>query len=287
VTPSDLYVSTNSFETRDLAEILGICERYGIDGLELSTLARWDPALLGSTSYPSRFLVHNYFAPPDPPFVLNLASQDAGILERSRALCRAAIDLSATLGSPVYAAHGGYTADVSPDLLGRPERLASLHADDFADRDDAYATLVESAQALGAYGREQGVRFLVENHVLANRAGAVGRQLLLMVGPDDLTCLARDVDDGLGVLVDVGHLKVSAATLGVDVHEALDALGPFTSALHLSDNDAVVDDHRPFGDDAWFLPRLRDFPDACLTVELMAVPVEGILAVRDTVERWR
>ena len=282
-----LYVSTNSFESQDLRTILELCEQHRIEGLELSAVERWDPELPGSTPYPARFLVHNYFPPPDPPFVLNLASQDAETLARSRGLCRAAIDLSNRLGGPLYAAHAGFTADLPPSALGRSERLASLPADDFAPYDAAYATLVESARELAAYGRERGVRFLIENHALAAEAGPVGRRLLQMVDADELARLVQDVsDESFGLLIDVGHLKVSATALGFDPHAFLEQLGPHTAAVHLSDNDGDVDAHRPFGDDAWFLPHLRNLPDACVTVELKGLPAARILAVSDTVSRW-
>jgi sugar phosphate isomerase/epimerase len=287
VLPSDVYVSTNSFETWDLKAILAICGKHRLEALELSTVDCWDPALLGSTVHPSRFLVHNYFPQPDTPFVLNLASQEADSLEQSRAHCRAAIDLSCRLGGDVYAAHAGYTADLPPDVLGHPERRAALLPERFASYDRAYATLVESAKELSAYARSRGVRFLIENHVLSARAGETGRRLLLMVEARELARLSQDVDDPhFGLLVDVGHLKVSATTLGFDAHAFLDTVAPSTAALHLSDNDGIVDGHRPFGDDAWFLPRLRDFPDATVTIELSRLGVGQIMAVRDTVVRW-
>jgi sugar phosphate isomerase/epimerase len=283
-----LYVSTNSFETRDLPTMLDTCDRHRLEGLELSAVEQWDPALVGATTYPCRFLVHNYFPPADPPFVVNVASQDANSLAQSRAHCRAAIDLSVQLGGAVYAAHAGYTAELAPHALGRPERLAALPPGRFADYDDAYATLVESARELSVYGQKRGVRFLVENHGLSARAGPAGRRLLPMVEADELARLAQDVDHSwFGLLIDVGHLKVSATTLGFDPHVFLDRLAPFTAALHLSDNDGDDDEHRSFDDHAWFLPRLRDFPDACVTVELDRVAVEEILAVSDTVARWR
>ena len=283
-----LYISTNCFETPNLRAILSACEQHGIEGLELSAVEGWDPSLIGSTSHPARYLVHNYFPPADPAFVLNLASNDPSILERSRAHCRAALDLSARVGAPIYAVHGGYTADIAPEVLGHPERVAALQPDGFVDYETAYDILVESVRELSAYGRERGVHLLVENHVVSRAGGTAARRLLLMVEASELTALAGDAGDAsVGVLVDVGHLKVSAATLGFDPHEFLDALAPLVGAFHLSDNDGVVDDHRPFDHHAWFLPRLEDFPEACITVELAPLPIEEVLAVSHTVARWQ
>lgn len=282
-----VYVSSTSFEAGDLRTILALCEEGRLDALELSALDGGELTLLGSTQYPSRLLVHNYFPLVDPPFVLNLASRDPATLERSRAHCRAAIDLSHELGGGVYAAHAGYTADLGPEVLGHPDRQAALPADRFASRDDAYTTLVESARELAAYGSERGVRFLIENHVLAAEAGDSGSKLLLIVEPSEMAQLVGDVDeDGFGLLVDVGHLKVSAATVGFDAVSALTSLAPWIGALHLSENDGIADAHAPFGDDAWFLPKLRELADATVTVELARQPVDSIADVRATVARW-
>jgi sugar phosphate isomerase/epimerase len=282
-----VYVSTASFRSRDLNTILDTCLAHEIDCLELGDVSSWDLSRLGVDDHPSRFLVHNYFPPPNTPFVLNLASQDREVLEQSRAHCRVAIDLSASLGGVAYAAHAGYTMDIAPDLLGHPERQALLSTA-MATRDDALQTLVESARSLAEYGRSRGVRFLVENHALAASAGRSGRELLPMAEPKELGALCREVGDfGFGLLLDIGHLKVSAATLGFDAEEVLDELAEDVVALHLSDNDGVTDLHLPFGDEAWFLPRLRDFPEALVTAEIAPSDVDTILRVRDTVARWR
>jgi hypothetical protein len=53
--------------------------------------------------------------------------------------------------------------------------------------------------------------------------------------------------------------------------------------LHLSANDGTADQHRPFGHDAWFLPWLRDLPEAVTTVELAGCDVAEILATREAV----
>lgn len=275
------YLSTNAFEDRDLGAVLATCEAHGIDALELSSIRGWDRSKLGTTAYPSRFLVHNYFPPADPPFALNLAAQDREVLERSRAHCRAAIDLSVELGGQVYAAHAGYTLDVPSHALGRPEILAVLER---GSPDEGYAALVESAQGLCVYASDRGVRFLIENHVVTKE----GRGVFLIPEPEELARLAEDVaHPSFGLLLDVGHLKVSAGTYGFDPEEAFDRLAPLTAAFHLSDNDGAVDAHRPFGDEAWFLPRLRDFPEACITLELAPLPIPQVLAVSKTVARWR
>jgi sugar phosphate isomerase/epimerase len=288
VSTPEVYISTGAFASRDLDTILDICAEHDIDALELGDVSTFDLERLGGSARPARLLVHNYFPPPQRPFLLNLASRDPDVLARSRAHCRAAIDLSQRLGGPIYAAHAGYAADLPPELLGRPERQAAIPPETLASPEETYSVLVESARELARYAEGRGVRFLIENHALAVPAGELGRRLLPMVEPGELLRLCRDVEEpSFGLLVDVGHLKVSATAAGFDAAAALDELTPRIAALHLSDNDGDTDLHRPFGDDAWFLPRLRRLANAVVTVEIARTDVRTILDVRDTVSRWR
>jgi sugar phosphate isomerase/epimerase len=279
-----IYISTTSFQTHHLPEIFALCEDNGIDAVELSVAKSWDLDSLRQESARRRLLVHNYFPPPAEPFLLNLASQDAANLQRSLDHCRRAIDLSAELGAPIYAAHGGFGADLGPALLGRPDAQAALPAESFTPSERILATLAESSRALCAYGRERGVRFLIENNVLSPRNGMHGRRLIPMAHPDELLRLARVVDNpDFGFLIDVGHANVSANALHFDRDEMITRLAPHIAAFHLSDNDSIYDQNRPFGREAWFMRHLKAFPQAVLTLELNALAPSDIIAVRDAV----
>lgn len=267
-----VHVSSTAFADRDLGAVLAACAAEGIAALELSDVRNPDLALLepgpGRPALPA-LLLHNYFPPPADPFLLNLASPDPANLARSRAHCRAALDLSARLGAPVYAAHAGFAFDLPPRMLGRPREQATIPLDALADPQATVAVLVESARELAAYGAARGVRFLLENHVCSPLGGEAGRRLLPATTPEELAALVAAVDEpSFGILVDVGHARVSAAALGFAPEALLEAVEDRIGALHLSANDGISDEHLPFGRDAWFLPWLRRLPGATLTVEL-------------------
>src|SRR5207253_830360 len=117
--------------------------------------------------------------------------------------------------------------------------------------------------------------------------GEAGRRLLPMVTSDELRRLLTDVaDDGFGVLVDVGHLNVSARALGFDRARFIETLAPFIGGFHVSDNGGLVDEHRAFGRDAWFLPFLRTCPNVPITIELDRAATREIIEMRDLVATW-
>jgi sugar phosphate isomerase/epimerase len=113
-----------------------------------------------------------------------------------------------------------------------------------------------------------------------------------MVQAEDLLRLAEDIrSPHLGFLVDVGHVAVSARTLGFDPVGFLDAVGEKVIALHLSDNDGVADQNLPFDCRAWFLPALERLRHAAMILECGPASIDEIkkscMAVEEVLRPWR
>jgi len=277
-----IYIATNSFPVRRLDRILSLCDEWKIEGLELSYVEHYDLSLLFDRSFPKRYLIHNYFPPPDEPFLLNLASQNSLIRQKSIEHCRKAIELSSLLGCPFYSFHAGYAYDLPVDMLGDPIRQAGLAVKDFTDSEEVYKLLTDSIRSLMGFSFHKGMKLLIENHVCPCQGKQMISNLLPMTKAEDLLRLVEDIDDSnFGILIDLGHLKVSAAALGFDRGEFISLLSPYIGAFHLSDNDGQTDQHLPFDRHAWFMPFIKEFPNQPLTIELTRVGTEQIIQVRD------
>ena len=153
------------------------------------------------------YLVHNYFPPHEEPFVLNLAAGDPEALERSRAHCRAAMDLTVELGAGFFSVHAGFAFTAAPDDLGKV-----LTHGPRGSLEQAQRTFVESLRILCADGAARGVAILMENNVVApfNLVNGKNRLCLCTTDTEILETLAEVDAPNLGLLVDVGHLHVSA-----------------------------------------------------------------------------
>ncbi|HEX9807645.1 MAG TPA: sugar phosphate isomerase/epimerase family protein [Alteraurantiacibacter sp.] len=275
---SQVYLSTGAFLSRTLAEVLAECDAQGIRHVELSSGVRWDEGLLdGVWQRQDRmnYLVHNYFPPPRKAFVLNLASSDPAQLTASREHCRAAIDLAAELGNPFYSVHSGFAVTLQPEMLGNIEAQRRLRVYDY---DAAFRTFVESLSELCRYAESRGLRFLIENNVIAHGIECDPmRPPFLMARPEELESLFAAVGHpGLGLLFDVAHAKVSARTLGFDPLEFLEGASHLIAAFHLSDNDGRIDNNQPFSKDAWFAPALRRFPDVPMIIEVYRMQAKAM-----------
>jgi sugar phosphate isomerase/epimerase len=252
-------------------ETLGGYRDAGLDDVELGTTTEplGDDLVERLGRHGLRYVVHNYFPPPPESFVLNLASPDAEVRGRSLRLVDAALELAAALGSPIYSVHAGFVSDP----IGFDGRSFV-----FAAAGDAGAAKERFREALEgplAHARELGVDLLVENNVCTP---AVEGSLLLQA-PEEFEEL-----DGFGILLDTGHLNVSAATLGFDRTEFARRLGPRIGAFHLHDNDGSADRHEPVERDSWALDAVRAAPSATVVVEALFANVE---ALRDHVEQVR
>lgn len=241
------------FET--LTAMVDALYEAGVPRVELSHCPPADEAELQALAdHPATLNVHNYFPPADPPFVLNLASSDPKNQALSLAMARRAVDLNARYGSSFYAVHAGFAAELEVKTLGRGLKYGPIQPPEVVR-----AAMVANLREVCDHAAERGVSIAIENHPVEAKNLVDGENRLLpFVLPGELDALIAEVDrDNLGVLLDVGHLNVSANVLGFDRDAYVDAIAPRVIALHLSDNDALADRNWRIEEDSWVLDLLR------------------------------
>lgn len=279
-----VYVSTNSFFDRTPAGIRRTVGESTITHVELSAVQA-DNATAVKLARDLhrdgvRVLLHNYFPPPARPFLLNLASSHGKTLRQSREHCARAMELSAELGAPFFAAHAGFALELPPALLGQPEaqrEFCRTHADGKAAL-RATEIFRESVAGLIAEGRRWGISFLIENHVVSKGLGAeAASALLLGLFSEQIQAWAAALD-GFGLLLDMGHLRCTARTMSFDPEKFCAAIAPLVRAFHLSDNDGYSDEHRPFDHSAWFLEFVKKRPEIPATLEFQVSRPDEITA---------
>ena len=229
-------------------------------------------------------LPHNYFPPPAAPFVLNLASTDPKIRERSIAHCQQGIRLAAEADSPFYAAHAGFCLDPSPHQLGHPLEIAqSFH------RPVHWDLFLNSIRSILATTQSTQVPFLIENNVLASfNLTSKGGNPLLCVDAGEIISLVKAVDDErFGLLLDTAHLKVSSCTLGFDLEAAVRDLQPFVKGIHHSDNDGQTDTNDPLDENYWFAPWIPAFRHLTHVLEVKRRPIVDIQRMIQLLTQWQ
>lgn len=279
----EVYVSSGAFHAHKLQDLFDAARLWAVQNIELTGgLERKADitALLAGTS-DLNFLVHNYFPTPPKPFVLNLGSDDPETLELSRSHCRAAVDLSHALGAQWYSVHAGFAASVRPEHLGR-----KIPAENRTDKCRAAEIFESSIRDLVSYAAPRGVGILVENNVVSASNLVDGRnEMLLLATAEELVDFARRMDrEYFGLLIDFGHVNVTAATLGLDREAFLAEVAPFTRALHLSENDGLADSNLPFDRSSWISAGLAVFDPDYIVVESYRITRSELAACIDAIE---
>lgn len=197
------------------------------------------------------FLVHNYFPPPQEAFVLNLASQDDDIRQRSLEMVFKALDLTVQLGAPFYSVHAGFITD--PTSFGTTSFVFPMPTSS-SEKQAAATRFKASLEKVLSRAQKLGLQVLVENNVCTEDL----RGKLLFQTADEILGVFHDLSlSNLGLLLDTGHLNVTAHTFDFDRMRFVERVAPYVRAFHISDNDGAEDTGEPVCEDSWVLDVLH------------------------------
>lgn len=260
-----IFVSTACLAgTEPIASRISFYQSCGLNAFELGAGVTVDKDSISKLAgLKCQFLVHNYFPPPDEPFILNLASGDESIYRRSLDFVSEALSLTAQLSAAFYSVHAGFITDPTgfgTDGFVFPSSVCPEEAEPALGRfTKAIEIAIEHADRLG-------VGFLVENNVCTRDNKD---KLLLQTAEELLQLFGILRSPHFGILLDTGHLNVTAHTFGFDRMAFIDKVGPYVRALHVHDNDGTTDAHQPVQRGSWVLEVLgrREFRGLPIVVE--------------------
>src|ERR1700741_1278971 len=119
-----IYISSSCIKTTKISQAVEQLAENGFNCIELSGGTQPYPAmeedlLVLKEKYSLNYLCHNYFPPPDVPFVLNLASLDDHVREMTVAHLQKAIQLSKRLGAVKFGFHAGFLINIPLQQIGK------------------------------------------------------------------------------------------------------------------------------------------------------------------------
>ena len=250
-----IFVSTGGLPDQPAWKSAEWFSQCGIGAVELSGGIPDSAQLKKLKELRSRvnFQIHNYFPPPDIPFVFNLASLDHNVGKKSLHHVETAMRWALELDRPVYSFHAGFLLDPQVAELGQVSKKKNLY-----DRAEAMQLFLERVNLLGDRAAELGVELLIENNVLSkkNFLEFDGAPFLLLEAEECIDVM-RQTPDNVNLLIDVAHLKVSANSLCFDPVEFMRSCDSWIQGYHFSDNDGLHDANKVVGKGAWFWPYIK------------------------------
>jgi sugar phosphate isomerase/epimerase len=274
-------VSTCAFRKKNVEAVDELAVTHGFT-MEFSSGFPFEPGLDKKfLSARCTRLIHNYFPTPETPFVLNLASLNPVIREKSVEHCRQAIRLARQVGSPFYSVHAGFCVDPDAKDLGKTFQFGT-----HIPREAHWEAFIGALRMLVQEAEQQGVDLLVENNVtIASNIGPDGIPPLLCTAPEETGRMLKEISSSrFGMLLDIGHLKVSALSIGFDPEAFIRTVQTKLKAIHHNDNDGLVDNNKPCGPSYWFLPYMPLFKSATHILEVLDQTPEEVLAQRRLLE---
>jgi len=261
-----IFVSTVCLsELQSIDSRVTLYKRHGLDAIELGAGISSNEIIPSQISkMECQFLVHNYFPPPVDPFILNLASNNTNIRQRSIDFVSEAIALTASLGAQFYSVHAGFITDPTTFennsfVFPTPTSPDAYHC--------ALNRFTAALEVEINCAEHFGIGFLVENNLCTT---ALRGKLLLQTADEFIELFDKIKSKNLGILLDTGHLNVTAHTFGFDPISFVDQVAPHIRAFHVHDNDGITDTHQPIKPDSWILDVLRQPKFANLPIVIEA-----------------
>ena len=263
-----IYVSSSCVRNKTIKDSVQELIDNGFNNIELSGGTEYydgfdDDLLELKEKYNLNYICHNYFPPPKEHFVLNLASLNDEIYNKSFEHIKSAIELSKKLGAKRFGFHAGFFIDIKVSEIGKKITKVNLFDKQISIQKfcDGFEKLQNIADDLELY---------IENNVFSstNANTYKNENLFMMTNGCEYKDLKSMIDFNL--LLDVAHLKVSSKTLGLNFEDELNYMINQTNYVHISDNDAFHDLNHKLQKDSKLVKLLKkqDLKNKDFTLEI-------------------
>ncbi|MAY83265.1 MAG: xylose isomerase [Flavobacteriales bacterium] len=262
-----IYVSSSCVKAEHIKDSVKQLVEAGFFNIELSGGTEPYPdlekdLLMLQDKYNINYLCHNYFPPPQTPFVLNLASLDKEVARMSLDHCKNAIDLSQKLGAKKFAFHAGFLINIPIDQIGK-----KISKKDMFDRHEAIAQFLNNVRQLLDYSGDR-IELYIENNVISEANFKEFDEENLFFFTHEGNLAESKGDTGINYLLDLAHLSVSCNSLGLNFKEELNSLINGTDYIHLSANDGRADLNWAITKDSTVYQNLKDYDISNKTITL-------------------
>lgn len=251
------YVSTTFI--KDNKSVYGAINKLlkiKIKNIELGSNHIWEKKLKFKKKKIINFCVHNYFPAPKKSMVLNLASQNLKIREKSIKRIKNSILFSKKISAKLYTFHPGFLTDPEGsniskknyDFLWNNKKLIN------ANYDRSWKKMIQSLKEIVKFAKYHKVKIAIETE------GSISaRNHLLMQKPVEFKKLFKHFKkEDLGVNLNIGHLNLASKAFKFNKFKFIKTIQKYIKAMEISHNYGKNDDHLPIKKKSWYWKIIKD-----------------------------
>jgi sugar phosphate isomerase/epimerase len=214
--------------------------------------------------YNFKYLIHNYFPIPKIPFMLNLGSSNKDIQKKSLNNAIKAIKVCHELSIKKISFHAPFLIDFNFKQAGK--RITQF---EIMEKKKVIQLLKKNLKFLNSIAGNK-IKIYLENNVISKiNYNSFGRKnFFLFTDSQSFKDLRNEIS--FRPLIDMGHLKVSSKTLGLNFENEFLDLQKHTDYFHLSDNNGDEDSNKAISKNSNILKLLKNiqYDKKYLTLEV-------------------
>ncbi len=250
-----IFLSTGGFKKNSAFKTSKYFLKNNIKNIELSSglYSKNTVIELNKLKRLANLRIHNYFPPPKEPFVLNLCSRNKSNLKKTINHIKQGILLAKKTNSKYYSFHAGFRFDPEVKELGKKISKKKL-----MNKSLAYKIFYERLIKINKFAKRNKIRLLVENNVVSYKnLKEFKLNPFLLTNPKEIKKFFTNLDNNIGLLLDVAHFKVSSNSEKFNLKKGYKHIYKYIKAIHLSDNDGKSDTNSVIKKNSWFLKILK------------------------------
>lgn len=262
-----IFVSTTFYgnENSDLDITLNFLKSLGIQNIELgSTHSYRDDLLEVIKKYSfSKIFTHNFF-PPDKNlnFVINLASADVEVRQKSILHAKSALTFASKIGAEFYTVHPGFLSHIAEPKTQSISDTSISYDFEFsgqkASRELGFQLMAESLRELIDHSKKCSVKLAIETE-----GSLTKKNQLLMESISEYDDIFEIFPHDLFLNLNLAHTYFAGICNDYKVDEFIERFRNKIQLVELSHNNQKFDEHLPLvkgGHLLSYVELLRDLP---------------------------
>ena len=261
-----LFLSTTFYGiiNSDISKALEGLDTLDIDGIELGSTHAYQSNIgnIISKNWVGRIVTHNFFPPmKDVEFVMNIASDDIDIRNKSVNHAVFCIKFAASIGAEVYTVHPGFTA--KPDIHKNTNYTYDFSFnDEKVDKKISFVNMVKSLKLLIKIAKKNKIRLAIETEGSLTKTG-----VLLMESMDEYDQIFSIFREDIFLNLNLAHTRFASIEHGFKVKEFIKKYYEKIILVEISHNNGKVDQHLPLVGDSYVFDYLHLLPDVPCILE--------------------